>query len=55
MVIDDPAQEHSDGDPDSWNRKGDQACAVEDARQQHAEDCKTGDPDYGGDQPQQDR
>ena len=55
MVIDDPAQDNRSGDPDGGDCEGDKSGPVEDARQEHAEDRKAGDPDHRGDEPQDDR
>ncbi len=55
VVLDKSAQQHRGGDPHGRDRHAEKPGAVEDVRQQHAEDRKAGDADDRGDEPEQDR
>ena len=55
MVINDTAQEHRDTDANCRNCDSDKTGTIEHARQQHAEDRKSGDPDHRSYEPQQNR
>jgi len=54
MMVDDPAQGDRSGHSKRRDCYCDKAGAVEYARQQNSEDRKTRDPDYRGDETQQD-